>query len=440
MKATSIHLTCCDIGASEAHNKREKELDYIRKDLSELNESFSYIDHSLQTELANIKREVKAKTGRKLQKNAIPIKEGVIVIDENTTMKDLQNFCEECRTRFGMVPLQIHIHRDEGHVNAKEWKPNLHAHITWRMYDDNGRNVRLSRQDVTDMQTMAAHHLHMARGKSSDKKYLSSLQQRIKSEELRLEGIENAIKNAEGKLSKKGAKAVYEATRDVLSGKVKKELDATKEALETANNTIETQAKDIVDLKRGLRSANDTNTRLLKKVNKMNDKFDQQAEDIANIEAIRAERDQVKKDYAEKEENLNTKISYKTKRLEERENALKDKETELTNFYKDAEELGLSCKQANQLKREGSLTLPGIILPDGTTIQRDDPQNPNITLRYGNYAPDDKGDKTRKGIHINLHYYRDWKSVKTWITEALRSAWYKINGIPNNRRSQRMGY
>ena len=322
MKATSIHLKACDIGSAEAHNKREKELDYIRKDLSELNESFSYIDKPLPAIEADIRREVKAKTGRKLQKNAIPIKEGVIVIDENTTLKDLQNFCEECRTKFGMIPLSIYIHRDEGYMNSKDWKRNLHAHIQWRMYDENGRNVRLSKQDMSDMQTMAAQHLHMARGKSSDRRHLSAIQYKVRAEEERLNALESDLNRAESDL-----KAVI--------GKYTAEVE---------------------------------------------------------------------------------------------------------NFYEEAGELGLSCREANQLRKDGTLRVSGVMLPDGTTIQKNDPKNPDITLHYGNYAPDDKGNKTRKGIYINLHWHRDWKSVKTWITEALRSAWYIVNGIPNNRRNrQRMG-
>ena len=186
MAKTSLHLKACDIAASESHNKRDKHLDYVRPELSLLNESYSYIAHSLPTELVNIKREVKSKTGRKLQKNAVPLKEGVIVIDQDTTMAQIQTFCDQCLQRFGMRPLQIHIHRDEGHVRAKEWRPNLHAHIVWSMYDAEGRNVRLSRQDCIQMQTMLADCLQMERGKTSDKKYLDALQYKIQAEEGRL--------------------------------------------------------------------------------------------------------------------------------------------------------------------------------------------------------------------------------------------------------------
>lgn len=193
MAATSIHIKACDVSASETHNRREKELDYVRQDLSHLNESFSYIPHSLPSELNNIKREVKAKTGRALYKNAVPIKEGVIVIDKKTTMANLQMFCDKCQKQFGIIPLQIHIHRDEGHSRSTIWKPNLHAHIVWRMYDANGKNIRLSKDSCSEMQTLAAECLGMQRGKSSDKKHLSSLQFKVEKEQKRLSEVKNEI-------------------------------------------------------------------------------------------------------------------------------------------------------------------------------------------------------------------------------------------------------
>lgn len=202
MSKTSVHLKACNVGSSQAHNEREKELDYVRADLSHLNESFSYIDHSLQTEVANIKKRVKEKTGRKMQKNAIPVKEGVVVIDESTTMDDLKRLCAAFKERFNLTPLQIHIHRDEGHAAAKEWIPNLHAHIVWSMYDENGRNVRAGRTGA-EMQTIAANILRMERGKSSDRKHLEALQYKIQEQEKILKQKDEQIKELMGKITEK---------------------------------------------------------------------------------------------------------------------------------------------------------------------------------------------------------------------------------------------
>lgn len=183
MKATSVHFKPCNIAASEAHNKRTKELSYVRKDLSHLNESFLYIEHSLRKELSNIAKRVKEKTGRKLQKNAEPIQECVIVIKEDTTVDELKQFCEACRQKFGITPLQIFTHKDEGHKRSKTWKPNLHAHIVWSVYNEEGRNVHIQRTDCCEMQTLAAQCLGMRRGKASDKKHQDALAYKIEQEE-----------------------------------------------------------------------------------------------------------------------------------------------------------------------------------------------------------------------------------------------------------------
>lgn len=292
MAQTSVHLKACDIAASETHNKREKELDYVRKDLTHLNESFSYIPHSLQTELTNIRREVKEKTGRKLQKNAVPIKEGVIVIDDKTTMADLQKYCEECRKKFGIIPLQIHVHRDEGHIKAKDWKPNLHAHIVWSMYGNDGRNVRLSKQDCSDMQTMAANILGMERGKSSDKKHLSSLQYKVQQQEQRIEELEAELKNkSETEERLKGAfEGAKQGFSDLFTGKARKRAEeAEKRATEAKEHEKTMAAKVVKTLKQAQEIVNNAEAKQ-KEAEKQRDsvlsewsKHEKELQDIENF-------------------------------------------------------------------------------------------------------------------------------------------------------------
>ena len=83
-KQTSINVQPVK-GGSEEHNKRKKKLDYVRKDLSHLNE---YWECDTQANrLANIKALYQSKTGQKMQAKATPIREGVVVIQESTTMQ-----------------------------------------------------------------------------------------------------------------------------------------------------------------------------------------------------------------------------------------------------------------------------------------------------------------------------------------------------------------
>lgn len=245
MAKTSIHLTACNIENSEQHNKREKILDYVRSSLSHHNESYNYTGRNLAEEVKAIRAEVKAKTGRKLQKNAVPIKEGVAVIDEHTTMADLMDFCDRCREEFGIIPLQIHIHRDEGHVRSKTWKPNLHAHILWRMYREDGRNARVLAPECARMQTILAECLRMERGVSSDRKHLSAIQFKIEAEEKAIAELTKtrAVKEAAFEAVKEETsatiKAIGEKIRDTISGNSAKDAEIQRLTADLASKDAE---------------------------------------------------------------------------------------------------------------------------------------------------------------------------------------------------------
>ena len=91
-------------------------------------------------------------------------------------MQELQQFATVCKERFGIEAFQIHIHKDEGYMNAKQWTPNLHAHVVFDWTQPNGKSVRLSRDDMAELQTIASETLGMERGVSSDRKHLSAMQ------------------------------------------------------------------------------------------------------------------------------------------------------------------------------------------------------------------------------------------------------------------------
>ena len=140
---TSINIKPCNIGSSEAHNKRtaeylahiNKERLYVRTDLMASNEVWvapELGNSSLTDRYNQIAQMVKEKTGRKMQtkdrermnkktgkvtivRGSTPLKEGGVVIKDDTTLEQLQHFCEECKEHWGITALQIFIHRDEGH-------------------------------------------------------------------------------------------------------------------------------------------------------------------------------------------------------------------------------------------------------------------------------------------------------------------------------------
>ena len=206
---SSIHIKPCNTKSSEAHNRRTAEYMrnigeskiYIVSELSADNEQWVNPDFgnpNLQTHYDNIKRMVKEKTGRAMQEKererkgkngkiikvagCSPVREGVLLIRPDTTLADVRKFGEECQRRWGITPLQIFLHKDEGHwlsgqpdaedkesfqVGEKWFKPNYHAHIVFDwMNHDTGKSQKLNDDDMITMQTLASDILSMKRGQS----------------------------------------------------------------------------------------------------------------------------------------------------------------------------------------------------------------------------------------------------------------------------------
>ena len=206
---SSIHIKPCNIVSSEAHNRRTAEYMrnigefriYVVSKLSTDNEQWVNPDFGtteLRTHYDNIKRMVKEKTGRAMQEKererkgkngkiikvagCSPIREGVLLIRADTTLADVHKFGEECKRRWGITPLQIFLHKDEGHwlsgqpeaedresfqIDGKWFKPNYHAHIVFDwMNHDTGKSCKLNDEDMTEMQSLASDILLMERGQS----------------------------------------------------------------------------------------------------------------------------------------------------------------------------------------------------------------------------------------------------------------------------------
>ena len=137
MAKTSINVRPCNIGSAERHNLRSKELDYIRPELSHRNEQWS--EMRITDVLEDIREKYRQHTGQSMQKKATPIREGVVVIEDGTTLRQLQDFADRLEERFGIHTFQIYTHKDEGASvwdgNAETWKPNYHAHMIFDWTD-----------------------------------------------------------------------------------------------------------------------------------------------------------------------------------------------------------------------------------------------------------------------------------------------------------------
>ena len=244
---SSIHIKPCNTKSSEAHNRRTAEYMrnigesriYIVPELSADNEQWinpDFGNSNLQTHYDNIKRMVKEKTGRAMQEKererkgkngkiikvagCSPIREGVLLIKPDTTLADVKKFGEECQRRWGITPLQIFLHKDEGHwlngqpdaedkesfqVGEKWFKPNYHAHIVFGwMNHDTGKSQKLNDNDMMEMQTLASDILFMERGQSktiTDKEHMERNDFIIEKQKAELQRIDETKRHKEQQIS-----------------------------------------------------------------------------------------------------------------------------------------------------------------------------------------------------------------------------------------------
>ena len=254
-KKTSIHICAAKYGA-EKHNRREKEMKHVHSEYSHLNKSWEAEDFkSVADEIRKAKERYsnhhfcrKAKLGengkqltmpaydkksgnpivdpssglpklvpvweqdlskpKKMPKNAEPIREGVAVITEATTMDQMKTLAEQIEQRWGIKTKAIYAHLDEGHehlvtdkdhqqgkyLNSAEgsiiflW--NHHAHYVFDWTDDkSGQCINLNRHDMSELQDMLANTLKMERGKKSDKKWRDAHSYKAEQEAIRAKEV-----------------------------------------------------------------------------------------------------------------------------------------------------------------------------------------------------------------------------------------------------------
>lgn len=244
---SSIHIKPCNIASSGAHNRRTVEYMrnigeskiYVVSEFSGDNEQWinpDFGNSDLQVHYDNIKKMVKEKTGRAMQEKererkgkngkiikvagCSPIREGVLLIKPDTTLADVKKFGEECQRRWGITPLQIFLHKDEGHwlngqpdaedkesfqVGEKWFKPNYHAHIVFGwMNHDTGKSQKLNDNDMMEMQTLASDILFMERGQSktiTDKEHLERNDFIIEKQKAELQRIDETKRHKEQQIS-----------------------------------------------------------------------------------------------------------------------------------------------------------------------------------------------------------------------------------------------
>ncbi len=205
---------------ADRHNRREKHLDHPRPELqpedkakwiweAEDKKSVYQMQKQAEREYAAKEVIVKGKYGeykahKRMPRSAVPVKEAVVVIKEDTTIEQVKAWADWCYQSYGIRPVGIYLHLDEGHWaeldeeqgqceemyerhdgkewkrmnqrgNYEYWKPNYHAHVLFDWFDhDKARCINLNRTVMREMEDELAKILGMERGTPSNRKYLDA--------------------------------------------------------------------------------------------------------------------------------------------------------------------------------------------------------------------------------------------------------------------------
>lgn len=285
MAQTSIHFQGVQ-GGSEEHNKRLKKLDYVHHELSSQNDYWQ--SDSQEARLAFVTQNAKAKTGRKMQAKATPIREAVVVISQETTMDDLKNLSKRLNDRFGIDVFQIAIHKDEGYKKSKDGiKLNLHAHLVADWTDhETGKSLKLNRQDMAEMQTICAEVLAMERGKSSDKKHLTAMQ--FKEQKAKEEA--EVAKNR-----KKLADKFTDVRLDELK-RVSSSLQEKRNELADVTNECKEQAKKVENLRSQMQFSKGVVDSRIKRIETLRSEISGLSEQKNEVLELIGQKEQLKKD------------------------------------------------------------------------------------------------------------------------------------------------
>lgn len=163
--------TKVNAGGAEKHNNRLIDDPNINKELTHKNMKYVYPDYASKS-YKDIERDFaiicKEKNGYKPRAKSMPLREIIILGNENTTLNDYINFANRVKKELGIKPIDIYLNRDEGHTNEQgKWIENYHAHIMLDCVDyETGKTIRPKLGTTAKLQDWASEELGMKRGDS----------------------------------------------------------------------------------------------------------------------------------------------------------------------------------------------------------------------------------------------------------------------------------
>ena len=248
-----------------------------------------------------------------MQKKAVPLYEGVVVIKEDTTIEQLKEIGRQFHERWGITLVQTSIQRDEGRwvdsegkttktkpnetpTQGEIWKPNFHAHMVFDYYNhETGKSCKVPPHvGAQEMQTICAQVLGMDRGVSSSKKHLDAMAYKAHAAQQEMKELQHRAKILQediGELSVAKARKeeaissireIGNKTRDWISGKDKRERQQQEGTIARLSQDLKTaKAENAKLLATGQTLA--TTREKLKIAEQENATLHESTEELANI-------------------------------------------------------------------------------------------------------------------------------------------------------------
>ncbi len=301
MAISSINIQISTPNAFK-HNDRTSKVNYVidDKNLNEYDkpakEAEIYYHHLKDEAIKNYT----ARTGQKIQTKEERFRwTAVVNLNAHHNLEDVKKLAAALEKKYKWQPLQIAIHKDEGHINDKgERVKNYHAHLEFFMLDKQGcytmkkKDFRL--KDMSALQDFVAVTLKMDRGES--KKITGK--ERLEHKEFK------AVKQAEQKQALELTKTKQETEQ------IKAEFETFRKAMITAAAYNKDDYKTLSVAKKEATSKGVDFTTALKIFEKVKDNLKQVRENNLSRKIIEASKVKVltgqKIDETLLKDNLNT--------------------------------------------------------------------------------------------------------------------------------------
>lgn len=235
---------------SEVHNTRDAKLDYNFPELEVNNENLFIVDgeysevntQSVPQAEKECRDYCKEESGRKMMKNAAPVREAVINLTADSTKEQILSLSKRLKSEFGIDCFQVHIHRDEGQSRGDL---NHHAHLLFKWVDrrkevidkktgelvkntNHGKILRFNRYHFSKIQTITSEELGMERGElrvNSNTERLEATEYKTQQEQLKLESLQDKTEVLEQKKNKLEGKLRIVRAEDPTRDRIQRETE-----------------------------------------------------------------------------------------------------------------------------------------------------------------------------------------------------------------------